>query len=147
MANQVCTKCGQAKDEECFSWKSKAKGKRHSACKECFTTYSHRHYEKHRQRYLDKSVKLRQSVKEWLCELKASTPCADCGKCFPYYVMDFDHISDDKAIEISKMYGRVTSWSAIRREIAKCEIVCSNCHRMRTHRRLIEKGAAEENPF
>lgn len=65
--------------------------------------------------------------------LKESVPCMDCNKKFPYYVMDFDHVTNDKSFEISTNSGK--SLENIKKEIEKCEIVCSNCHRIRTHKR------------
>jgi predicted HNH restriction endonuclease len=53
--------------------------------------------------------------------------------------MDFDHRpGETKAFEISQMLGKV-SMETLEAEIAKCDIVCANCHRIRTHRRKLEK--------
>lgn len=58
-------------------------------------------------------------------------PCKDCGKIYPYYVMDFDHRDkNDKINDISKMAR--SSLNNLMKEIAKCDIVCANCHRIRT---------------
>ena len=62
-------------------------------------------------------------------------PCTDCGVHYPYYVMEFDHLdADTKHFNVS---AGVTSVSHARllAEIAKCEVVCANCHAERTHRR------------
>lgn len=61
-------------------------------------------------------------------------PCKDCKKKFPFYVMDYDHVRGIKYKDISKMTER-NSWKKILDEIRKCELVCSNCHRVRTHKR------------
>lgn len=63
-------------------------------------------------------------------------PCVDCGVQYPPMAMDFDHISDNKKLNISVMVIQCASKARIRREMAKCELVCSNCHRVRTFRRL-----------
>ena len=64
-----------------------------------------------------------------------SKPCSDCKTTYPYYVMDFDHVRGDKVIAL----GLVVAWGyteqEILNEIAKCDVVCSNCHRERTHAR------------
>lgn len=71
--------------------------------------------------------------REWLDILKTH-PCKDCNRTLPSVAMDFDHIQDDKKEEISDMW----SWSRTRvlEELAKCELVCANCHRERTVTRL-----------
>lgn len=70
--------------------------------------------------------------RELLYEYKASTPCFDCGKVYPHYVMDFDHLRDKK-FDISKLASRNVSFETIKSEIEKCDLVCSNCHRIRTY--------------
>lgn len=61
-------------------------------------------------------------------------PCADCGLKYPPYVMDFDHVRGVKSFNISAK-GRVCSMEKLMEEVSKCEIVCSNCHRIRTAKR------------
>lgn len=58
----------------------------------------------------------------------------DCGNEYPYYVMDFDHVRGTKKFGIN---GTSDSHGikAILEEVEKCDIVCSNCHRIRTARR------------
>lgn len=60
-------------------------------------------------------------------------PCADCGNTFPEVCMDFDHRDPSKKLEaISRMVHRAVSWERLEAELAKCDLVCSNCHRIRT---------------
>lgn len=67
----------------------------------------------------------------WLADYK-SRPCADCGWTFPPECMDFDHLAD-KFMSVSKMasYSR----DRVLAEVAKCDVVCANCHRTRTKNR------------
>lgn len=65
-----------------------------------------------------------------------SCPCADCGIEYPYYVMDFDHVSDDKEANLADLVRVGASLVKLQAEINKCEVVCSNCHRIRTFKRL-----------
>lgn len=58
-------------------------------------------------------------------------PCADCGIQYPYYVMQFDHV-DGKELSLAIVAKKHWSEDHIRREIAKCEVVCANCHCERT---------------
>ena len=68
-----------------------------------------------------------------VAEIKAERGCTDCGEADPI-VLDFDHLSD-KEINVSMAIGQGWSDARIDAEIAKCEVVCANCHRRRTHRR------------
>jgi len=67
--------------------------------------------------------------------IKAETPCKDCGQYHRSYVMQFDHTGDDKVANISSMVSANVTWPVIEAEIAKCELVCANCHAERTHQR------------
>lgn len=60
-------------------------------------------------------------------------PCFDCGGRFHPDVMDFDHVRGSKTDNISNMVSR--SREALETELAKCQLVCANCHRLRTNRR------------
>lgn len=93
-----------------------------------------RHYYANREMYIQKAMLRKKAIRQWLNEYKESLPCTDCKKNYPYYVMDFDHIHS-KASNISALINSC-SMTKIKAEIAKCEIVCANCHRERTFSRL-----------
>ena len=66
-----------------------------------------------------------------LVDLRA-VPCADCGGSFPPCAMDFDHRpAEPKLSGVTRMIGR-SGTERILAEVAKCDIVCANCHRART---------------
>jgi Zn finger protein HypA/HybF involved in hydrogenase expression len=82
--------------------------------------------------------RLRREQTELIQHLR-EVPCADCGERFGFYAMDFDHrIPEDKTAEVPRLLGRVAT-ARLLEEIAKCDIVCANCHRVRTHERRIAK--------
>lgn len=64
-----------------------------------------------------------------------SAPCVDCGVQYLPCVMEFDHVRGQKAMGISEMVQGHFSLEDIDNEVAKCELVCANCHRIRTHHR------------
>lgn len=61
-------------------------------------------------------------------------PCVDCGIRYPYYVMQFDHVKGVKKFDIGRG-GVNRRLEVLMEEIAKCELVCANCHAVRTHLR------------
>ena len=77
-----------------------------------------------------KTAKLQVEIQE----LKESSPCTDCKRVYPYYVMDFDHVRGEKKERVNRLVQRGQRKAAYI-EIEKCELVCSNCHRERTHQR------------
>jgi hypothetical protein len=68
----------------------------------------------------------------YLIEYFRTHPCTDCGERDPV-VLEFDHLSG-KLFAIGQALP-YRSWQSILDEIAKCEVVCANCHRRRTARR------------
>jgi hypothetical protein len=64
-----------------------------------------------------------------------SVPCSDCDVSYPFYVMDFDHVRGIKLFNIAFYLNK--SLKMINEEIAKCDVVCANCHREREHRRKL----------
>ncbi|HEY6203116.1 MAG TPA: hypothetical protein VI056_08730 [Candidatus Limnocylindria bacterium] len=70
----------------------------------------------------------------WLLGLKVGQPCTDCGRSFPPQVMQWDHLpGTDKLGDVSTFKGR--SRADVLAEIAKCQLVCANCHAIRTFER------------
>ena len=93
-----------------------------------------RHYYANKEKYLEKNRMRRQVIRQYVNDIKASSPCKDCGVSYPYYVMDFDHIGEKSNI-VSQLV-KTNNLSALKQEVEKCELVCSNCHRVRTFKRL-----------
>jgi len=67
-------------------------------------------------------------------ELLSNAACLDCGL-RDVAVLEFDHRApQDKRETVSTLVHRAHAWSSILKEIAKCDVVCANCHRKRTAR-------------
>lgn len=92
------------------------------------------HYYANRQSYIDKAMKRKKEIRQWLNSIKEASPCTDCKVSYPYYVMDFDHIGK-KSSTINQLIENC-SLQRLKDEIAQCELVCANCHRARTHERI-----------
>ena len=91
----------------------------------------HEWYIKNKERLLVKQRQQRQERKELLHSLK-NNPCMDCKIHYPPYVMDFDHREpSNKLFGVSDLGLR--SMDKFLKEVSKCDLVCANCHRIRTH--------------
>lgn len=132
-----CNRCKTHKPEAAFH-----KNKRRSTgydgwCKACGNAYK-------RERYvcLPPGTKSYTSKRaDYIREAK-NVPCHDCGERYHYCVMDFDHREGEpKLFAVSR---GSSSRETLIAEIAKCDVVCANCHRVRTwtrKMRLREKNA------
>jgi hypothetical protein len=71
-------------------------------------------------------------------------PCADCHNRFPPVCMDFDHRDPATKIKggVSTLVSHNATNARILEEIAKCDLVCSNCHRIRTQSRHLQADDA-----
>jgi hypothetical protein len=77
----------------------------------------------------------REEGKEYIKEQKYGKPCHDCGKTYHYAAMDYDHRDPSiKVCDISRLPNARVKINKIAAEIAKCDLVCHNCHRLRTHK-------------
>jgi hypothetical protein len=135
-AEKKCRRCGELKPIEEFVWRRKAAGKRGPYCKHCRASYAQAHYAANRQLYIERARRRKQVVGEqrvaYLVEFLSAHPCVDCGESDPI-VLEFDHLAD-KAFTIGEGL-RDRNWDSVLAEIAKCDVVCANCHRRRTARR------------
>ena len=103
---------------------------------------SKRHYEANKEKVKARSrkrnLKQRDLNKKYVQKIKTESGCVDCGET-NHIVLDFDHITNDKYKNVSDMVFEYYSIDAIQKEIDKCEVRCSNCHRIITYNRRNEK--------
>jgi hypothetical protein len=119
MSYLICTKCGEEKAADEFYVKTN--GNWHTWCKTCFNKATG-------QRVSER----RRLLKETLVEEFGSI-CLDCGNKYPPFMMDFDHRDpSEKSFTIAA--STVLGIDRLREEAKKCDLVCANCHRMRTHK-------------
>ena len=82
-----------------------------------------------RKRTIDKR---RAAIKAFLRHYKATHPCVRCGEADPV-VLDFDHRDPKtKSFPFADAADRRRGREALLAEIAKCDILCANCHRKKT---------------
>lgn len=86
------------------------------------------------QRVRDAAARNRAKKRQIVLDAKA-VPCLDCGVSYPSRVMEFDHVRGEKLGNVSVLVAKASE-QRIRDEIAKCDVVCANCHRLRH----IERG-------
>jgi hypothetical protein len=134
---KTCPRCQESFPITEFRFKNISKNLSHSYCRTCRSAILKDHYRRNKDAYLRRNAGFRLRNAEIIREHK-SKPCADCGVQYPYYVIDFDHRQGlAKVINLANA-GRMTR-PKILEEIAKCDVVCSNCHRECTYQRKNKK--------
>lgn len=118
---------------------------RRAKCRDCWRAQERARYQRStdwEMRRVKQKAKY-ERAKAIVLEIKKN-PCADCGGTFPPYVMHFDHRDpSQKRFSVSTLTGAGHIKSLLA-EIEKCDLVCANCHAIRTHHqresRLIRPG-------
>lgn len=100
------------------------------------------YYVRNREREIER-VRVRQaSTVAFLRDLRCS-PCPDCGLKFAPHQMDFDHRDPSlKSFRLTAGAVMLKSRPALLDEVRKCDVVCANCHRVRTAARHALRGAS-----
>ena len=73
----------------------------------------------------------RDNIQDFIVNYLLGHPCVDCGET-NILVLEFDHIAGNKIANISTMIQNRTSLKIIEKEIAKTQIRCANCHRIKS---------------
>jgi hypothetical protein len=101
-----------------------------------------------RERYRVKyRVRKRGGLRAFVDEIKMLRGCADCGLKPKYAaVLDFDHVRGEKCENVSVLVRHRCAGQLVE-EIDKCDVVCANCHRIRTvERRLGSEREVAQRP-
>lgn len=127
-----CFRCNQTKPLEDFSWRNKTKNTRHSWCKVCRKEYDAAQWKSGNKKKttIEKRQTNRLKLEQYLVDYWKTHPCVDCGET-NIIKLDFDHLRDKKA-NLANMIANQCSIKTIATEIEKCEVVCKNCHAIRT---------------
>lgn len=103
--------------------------------------YHKLHYAENRPYYLEKAKRNKARQRERLRKILRDAkdkPCHDCGCIYPFYVMQLDHVKGEKKFNVADAISTGMSDKRLLDEIEKCQVVCSNCHAERTHKRRLD---------
>ena len=120
----LCKVCGEINPDNFYQ-----KNKMKSMCKKCHTAHSHQ-----AQR------NLKPKAIEYL-----GGKCTHCEQSFASTaVYDFHHI-DPTEKEFNWGNKRTSNWENLKKELDKCILLCSNCHRME-HERIWLDSLQDSHP-
>lgn len=122
-----CPKCGIKKTIDYFTKSKSRKDGFGSFCLECGRKYGRLHYKNNKAEYIKRISSNKERVRDLYITLKKSYVCSKCGD-NRWYVLDFHH-EGNKESDIAHMASEGYSIDSIKKEIEKCIVLCSNCHR------------------
>jgi hypothetical protein len=139
MKTKVCIRCGKRKFVDKFSSNKAKNGGLQKDCKVC-------HRKKRRDYYKKSYIWMRNGINEkryirrekntrLLVRHLQKRYCVDCGE-RDALVLDFDHVRGKKLSEVTALVRSGVGWDRVEKEIKKCVVRCSNCHRRRTSAKI-----------
>ena len=121
MKKYLCGKCGEA-DREMFydsmNWQ----------CKKCMRLYNKKYYQKFKPRIIKRELEKKKKLNKFVREIRGELSCITCGENHPA-VLDFHH-RDPNTKDFSISQARYKTEKRIIEEMKKCDVLCSNCHRI-----------------
>lgn len=119
---RYCRGCNKAKPFSNFQPKTQANGKEgyEGKCKPCVA-------KRQKTQGFNRNLEARKFVFEYL----KKNPCVDCGET-NVLALEFDHVHSKK-FDIGTALNSNTVLDLIKKEMSKCVVRCSSCHRIKTH--------------
>jgi hypothetical protein len=125
-----CSTCNEWRPLTGFHTNTGTKRGLSNRCRECHADYVRT--DQTREKNREHARRRTAEARALLAKLR-DQPCADCGGRFPACCMEFDHIDPaGKMFTLPNLIGGGITKRFLD-EIAKCQVLCANCHRIRTH--------------
>lgn len=128
---KICNKCSIEKPFTEFHKRGKGY---QSVCKQCKAVYSKSYYTDNAESCKASRKRVAQEYLKWYADLKRS-PCTDCGIEYDPVCMQWDHLPEYEKVASLGTLLSLHNKAKILEEIQKCELVCANCHCLRTKSR------------
>ena len=137
----VSKRCGSCRIEKPFDdFHRRGRGYQ-TWCKVCRRAYDSAYHRATRPLRVEQKKERHAEFVGWYLALKEGKPCADCGQTYHPAAMQWDHLPGAQKLASVADLCRKNNRRRVLEEIAKCELVCSNCHAVRTFQR--QRGVAQ----
>jgi hypothetical protein len=132
-----CAKCGLTKEVKYFAFNKKRYDGLQVYCRSCKANWDKNYYSLNKAEHQIRVKEYLNRTKRKFWDYLKQQSCIDCGNNNPI-VLEFDHIdSSTKKGSIAYLVNQSKcSWETLLKEIAKCEVRCANCHRIKTAKQL-----------
>jgi len=127
METKVCRKCKETKLVDMYSKNKSSDDGLQRNCKACMRNANIKSYTKDKSKYHARGKSYSKKLFDELNEYKSSQTCKKCGN-DKYYLLEFHHIDptqkDSEVSTLLRTQSKKSAWD----EIAKCVVLCKNCH-------------------
>lgn len=130
METKICSKCKRELPLDNFRWKVKSQGKKHSQCKECQSKSEKKYYRENteRQQAVRERANFQKQANVEYVEYRKECGCQKCGE-KRKFALDFHHINPEEKVDNIAHMIKSSSIDNLEKEINKCVVLCSICHR------------------
>lgn len=130
-----CSTCHEWLDASEFNKQAAAWDGLQSRCRACSRQWYEANKVQHKAKARPRNQRVKLENRELMRQYLLQNPCVDCGT-VDLRVLDFDHRDGaEKLANVGQLLCGGLAWSTILGEIAKCDVRCSNCHRIITSER------------
>ena len=133
MKKKECSECHDSYTYDNFYQKKGTPDGYSYYCHTCTSAQAKKYYRDNkdvRKKAIARAKASKREAKKFVLDYLSTHPCVDCGENRPA-CLDFDHLRD-KSANVSFMVIHGHSISSIKTEIEKCQVLCANCHRVKT---------------
>jgi hypothetical protein len=132
MPSKKCVTCGFVRPVSDFNPRTSARDGLQDRCRPCTKEWYSANRIEHGVNTRRRKASHRQDIVDRVRLHLLDHPCVDCGAT-DLRVLDFDHRDPGtKLASVGRLLGQGRPWPAIDAEMAKCDVRCANCHRIRT---------------
>lgn len=129
---KTCPGCNISKSFDAFAKHSKRHDGLQVYCRVCKSEYDKKYVQKNKGKHAALNKLNRRKARQYVYDFLKTHPCVDCGE-NNIVCLDFDHIDPkSKFKSVSALVHSLCVLSTIQKEMDKCEVRCSNCHRKKT---------------
>ena len=137
----VTKRCGRCRVDKPVELFHRRRGGYQTWCKDCRRSYDAEYHRSTQRLRVEQKRERHAEFVEWYLALKEGKPCADCGVAHHPAAMQWDHLPGAAKLASVADLCRKNNRRRVLEEIAKCELVCANCHAVRTFQR--QRGVAQ----
>ena len=131
---KTCSKCKQQKGLRAFYRQTDARDGRKSHCKVCTKAANVLWLHTNKERVYQLRTERLRPARNWFFLYKKTLQCLQCGFNDHPAALDFHHRDPaTKMYSVGQMWVTAKSIEAMKEEIAKCDVLCANCHRILHH--------------